>query len=210
MDENIKKHNIVERKIKSDIIKKNTVRKELTGEIRKVARWAKQLETVVNQRRKKRYVQNIERYVPKIKKNKKMVLDLINDLEARIKAELKYSEQEIADLQKTYKKEYDEIVAARKVLLKAEKGNLSESEIEELAGISILEMVKDETGEDKTGEKKISIPREVLLAKAQKKLIKESKDLEKVTQEMSSEQKDKILFKGEIKRMLFEREVLAE
>jgi hypothetical protein len=208
MDENIKKHNIVERKIKSDIIKKNTVRKELTREIRMVTKWAKQLQTIVNQRRRKRYVQNIERYVPKIKENKKIVLDLINDLETRIKTELKYSEQEIADLQQTYKKEYDEMVAARKILLKAEKGKLSESEIEELAGISILEMVKEEADADKGSEKKITIPKEVLLAKAQKRLHKESKDVEKVTKEMSSEEKDKIIFKDEMRRMIFEREVL--
>ena len=209
MDENIKKHNIVERKIKTDIVKKNTVRKELTGEIRKVVQLAHQLKTTVNRRKRKRYVQNIERYVPKIKKNKEMVIDLIDDLEKRIEGELKYSEQEIADLRKTYKAEYDEMVAARKIVFKAQQGSLSESEIEELAGLSIIDMVKEPTESDTTGEKKITIPREELLAKAKKRLIKESKDVEKVTKEMNSEEKDKILFQSEIKRMIFEREVLS-
>ncbi|MBN2439908.1 MAG: hypothetical protein JXJ04_01125 [Spirochaetales bacterium] len=209
MDENIKKHNIIERKIKYDIVMKNTLRKQLTGEIRKVVVWAEQLKTAVSRRKRKRYVKNIERYVPIITKNKKIVLDLINKLETRITTELKYSEKEIADLKQNYKKEYDEMLAARKVLIKAKQGTLSEKEIEEIAGLSIADMVTENENPGDEGKKKVVIPKEVLLAKARKKLNKEAKDVQKVEKEIDSEEKDTVIFKNEIKRMIFEREILS-
>ena len=176
MDEAIKKHNIIERKIKSDIVKKNTLRKQLTGNIGKVVRWAQLLETTVNRRKRKRFVKNIERYVPEITKNKKIVLDLIDDLETRIKDELKYSEKEISELKETFKKEYDEMIKARKVLLKAKNGSLTEAEIEEIAGITIEDMVKQKDDATDAGEKEIIVPKEELLAKARKKLNKEKRE----------------------------------
>lgn len=209
MDQAIKKHNIIERKIKFDIIRKNTLRKQLSRDISKVVRWAESLETVKNRRKRKKYVKNIERYVPQITKTKKIVLDLIDGLQARIKDELKYSEKEISDLQQTYKKEYEEMVKARKVLIKAKKGSLSEKEVEEIAGKSVEEMVTKKGEAPDSEEKEIVIPKEVLLAKAQKKLNKEAKDVEKVSKELESEEKDKILFQNEIKRMVLEKEILS-
>lgn len=208
MDVTIAKHNIIERKIKFDIIRKNTLRKKLSRDIRKVVRWAESLETVKNVRKRKKYVQNIERYVPQITKNKKIVLDLIDDLQTRVKTELKYSEEEISELQQTYKKEYEEMVKAHKMLIKAKKGNLSENEIEEIAGKTVEEMITQKGETPDSGEKEVVIPKEVLLAKAQKKLKKEAKDVDKVKKELESEEKDKILFKDEIKRMVLEKEIL--
>ena len=211
MDEKIKKHNIVERKIKQDIVKKNTIRKQLTGEVRKVVRWAELLKTTVNRRKRKKYVKNIERYVPQITKNKKIVIDLIDSLEKRMKDELLYSEKEISELKQTYKKEYEEMIKVRKILIKAKEGSLSEKEIEEIAGATITNIIKQQDKQDKagdSGEKEIIIPKEVLLAKAQKKLNKEAKDVKKVDKELDSEEKDKILFQNEIKRMILEREIL--
>jgi hypothetical protein len=209
MDEAIKRHNTVERRIKFDIIRKNTLRKQLSRDIGKVVRWAQNLETVNNRRKRKRYVKNIERYVPQITKNKKVVLDLIDDLQTRIKNELNYSEKEISDLQQTYKKEYEEMVNARKVVLKAKKGSLGENEIEKLAGKKIEEMVTQKDGTRDSGEMEVVIPKEVLLAKAQKMLNKETKDVEKVDRELESEEKDKILFQNEIKRMALEKDILS-
>ena len=214
MDEKIKKHNIVERKIKQDIVKKNTIRKQLTGEVRKVVRWAELLKTTVNRRKRKKYVKNIERYVPQITKNKKIVIDLIDSLEKRMKDELLYSEKEISELKQTYKKEYEEMIKVRKILIKAKEGSLSEKEIEEIAGATITNIIKQQDKQDKqdkagdSWEKEIIIPKEVLLAKAQKKLNKEAKDVKKVDKELDSEEKDKILFQNEIKRMILEREIL--
>ncbi|MBN2533204.1 MAG: hypothetical protein JXB88_09950 [Spirochaetales bacterium] len=209
MDEAIKKHNIVERKIKFDIVRKNTLRKQLTRDISKVVRWAESLNTVKNRRKRKRYVKNIERYVPGITKTKKTVLELIDDLNTRMKDELKYSENEIADLQETYKKEYEEMVNARKMFIKAKNGSLNEQEIEEIAGKSVEEMVMQKGETPDSGEKEMVIPKEELLVKARKRLKMESKDAEKVNNELESEEKDKILFQNEIKRMALEKKILS-
>jgi hypothetical protein len=209
MDEAIKKHTIVERTIKSDIIRKNTLRRKLYSDIGKVFHWTRGLETVNNRRKRKRCAKNIERYIPQIAKNKKIVLDLINDLQVRIKNELNFSDSEVSELQKTYKKEYEEMLNARKVVLKAKQGSLSEAEIDKLAGKTIEEIVpqKDVTGDAE--KKDVVIPKEYLLAKARKKLKKETKDVEKVNEELASEEKDKILFQNELKRMMLEKEILS-
>ena len=101
------------------------------------------------------------------------------------------------------------MVKARKVLLKAKKGSLSEKEIEEIAGKTIEQMVTQKGETPDSEEKEIVIPKEVLLAKARKKLNKEAKDVEKVNKELESEEKDKILFQNEIKRMALEKEILS-
>ena len=205
MKKNIKQHNIIEKRIKTDIVCKNTIRKELEKKLKLVENWSNYLQEPSKIRLKKKYLKNIQRVLPQIKNKKQILKDLIADLEKRIIKELKFSETEIAELEKVYKKEYEELVKAQNTLLKVKKGALSEEEKIDISGTSIDTLVKVQ-GENE--EPKYIFPKEFLLAKANKRLSKEKKDVKEVNKELDSEDKDKTLFEKELKRMGIEREIL--
>ena len=206
----IKEHNIIERKIKSDIILKNTIRKRLARNIRKVSDWAERVEKANNNRIKSKFEGNIERYLPMIRDSRKVVLGLIEDLERRIVDEMKFSKKEMEELKAAKKKEYEELVAAQKLLLKAGNGTLSDEEISEITGKSIEDIVaqREAASAEEKGKKPL-FAREFLLAKAEKIVKAEKKDADSVEEELSSEEKDKKIFERELARMALEREILS-
>lgn len=202
MNTEIKSHNPIERRIKSDLNKKNVLRKELERGLSLVKKWNFEMGHIKNKRKKKKYQKNIEMYMPKIKNNKEKLINMIPDLEKRIKEEIKFSEKEMSDLNKSYKKELAEMVEAEKKLLKAQQAKLSKDDKTEILDISIEEF--QEKGKGKTFYSK-----EFIFAKARKKLNKEIKDVENVDKEIKSEERDKILFKNELQRMSVEKEILT-
>ena len=74
--------------------------------------------------------------------------------------------------------------------------------------MSNLDLQTDILEEDPDKKKKPLFPREFLLAKAQKRLKGEAKDLKKVKKELTAEENDKKIFQAEIKRMVLEKEIL--
>jgi len=202
----IKEHNPIERRIKSDLILKNTLRKKLQKDIALVIKWAARSKNENNNRIKKRCIDNIKRYSKKIQTNKTTVLKMIDDLEKRINAEMKFSKAEVEQLQELFKKEYDEMVDELLLVLKVEKGELTEDDKSKISGISIEEFARDFDNKDKP---KIYLSKEFLLAKARKRYNSEAKDVKEVEKELASEEKDKILFQNELKRMALEKEILG-
>lgn len=202
MKAEIKEHNIIERSIKSDIIKKNKLRKELLKQIKLVTDWTDQLDKLSNMRKKKKYLADIARYLPQIKEKKQVLKEMITDLQKRIKQEMKYSEKEITDLEASYNKEYKDMVKAQKLLTKAIKSKLSDEEKSKITGVPLEKLL---TKEEKN---KPAFPKELLLAKVKKQLKKEKKQVKEVEEELASEAKDKTLFQKEMKRMMLEQEIL--
>jgi hypothetical protein len=198
----IKQHNIVERTIKSDIIRKNRLRKELLKQIHLVTDWTDQLNRLSNIRRRKKLLEDIDRYLPEIKEQKQILTQLIDSLQKRIKQEMKYSEKEIADLEASHKKEYKEMVKAQKLLAKTLNSKLSDEEKSKITGVPIEQLLNKEQ------EKKVVFPKELLLAKVNKQLNREKKQVKEVEKELASEAKDKTLFQKELKRMILEQEIL--
>ena len=201
MKKDITDHNRIERKIKTDIVSKNTLRKKLQHKLYQIQKWQKQIKTGSSLRLKNKFIKSIRRVLPKIKNLKSEVFLMIEDLEKRIPEELKYSESEISQLKDQYQKEYQQMVEAQQSLFKAQAGKLSKDEKIDIAGTSINALEKNEAG-------KVIFPKEFLLAKITKKLNTETKDVKKAEKELTSEEKDKVLFQGEIKRMTMEKEIL--
>ncbi len=201
----IKKHTPIERKIKTDIILKNKLRKQLEKKLVRLKSWEQLLKKTKNNRKSKKYHNNIIRYLDTINKLKPITKGRIDDLEKRIKEEIKYSEDEIKQLQEMYKKEYSEMLDAEKLLIKAKQGKLDDKEKLEIAETT-LEKYEARSGEEQKG--KIVFPKEYLLIKVKKRLKKESKDKKDVEKEINSEEKDRILFDSELKRMIMEKEIL--
>ena len=205
MKTEIQEHTPIERKIKTDIILKNTLRKQLEKKLGRLKKWEQLLTKTKNNRKSKKYKNNIIRYLDTINKLKPDTKGRIDDLEKRIKEEIKYSEDEIKQLQEMNKKEYSEMLDAEKLLIKAEQGKLDDKEKLEIAETS-LEKYEAQAGDEQKG--KIFFPKEYLLIKAKKRLKKETKDKKDVEKEMKSEEKDRILFDSELKRMIMEKEIL--
>ncbi len=202
----IKEHNPVERQIKSDIILKNTVRKQLQKDISFVMKCAAKVKSTNNNRIKKRCIDSIKRYSKKIQVNKASVLNMIEDLDKRIDEEMKISKTEVSQLQGLFQKEYDEMVDELLLTLKVEKGELTDEEKSKISGISIEEFASSIDDKDKP---KALLSKEFLLAKARKRFISEAKDVKDVEKELASEEKDKVLFQNELKRMIIEKEILG-
>jgi hypothetical protein len=207
----IKTHTIVEKKIKTDIIQKNTLRKELTRKIREIKRLSDLLQKTKNRKKRKRYKKDIERHIPGIREKKKQLSEMINDLEKRISEEMKYSEKELKILSQTYDKEYEEMVQAKNLLLKAQKTTLSDKEKLDISGMSIDVQTEKQKTDEKESDVKVPVyPRELLLARAKKRLKNEFKDVTEVEKEIASEQKDKQLFENELKRIVLEKKILGQ
>ena len=203
MLKNIIEHNPIERKIKSDLIKKNTIRKKLEQDLSIIKKWVEKLDKIKNNQRINRYLESIIRYSKKIKKNKIILNKLLLDLEHRIKTELKYSKAEVEELQELYRKEYDEMVDSLLLMIRAEKGQLSNKEKSNITGVAI------ENFAEKYKEKnKNTYPKEFILAKIKNHFKKDTKNVNAVEKEIISEEKDKNLFKIELRRIFLEKEVL--
>ena len=202
----IKEHNPVERKIKTDIILKNTLRKQLQNDISFVMKCAAQVKEANNNRIKKRCIDSIKRYSKKIQANKAAVLNMIEDLDKRIDEEMKISKTEVSRLQGFFQKEYDEMVGELLLMLKVEKGELTDEEKSKISGISIEEFASSIGDKDKP---KVHLSKEFLLAKARKLFNIEAKDVKDVEKELASEEKDKVLFQNELKRMVIEPYIIV-
>jgi hypothetical protein len=210
MKSTIQAHTSVERKIKTDIIKKNTLRKELTRDIRKMKRLSDLLKKTRNRKKRKRYIKNIDRHIPGIRGKKKQLSVMIGDLEKRIGEEMKYSEKEMKELEQTYKKEYEDMVQSQNLLLKAQKNRLSDKEKLDISNMSIDRGTEEEkTTGGESGTTVPVFPRELLLARAKKRFKHESEEVAEVEKEIESEEKDKQLFESELKRIVLEKKILG-
>ena len=119
---------------------------------------------------------------------------------------MKFSKAEISQLQELFKKEYDEMVDELLLMLKVDKGELTDEEKSKISGISIEEFASNIDNKDKP---KIHLSKEFLLAKAQKRYAGEEKDVKEVEKELISEERDKKLFQNELKRMTIEKQILS-
>jgi len=208
--ETVQSHNPVEKQIRIDIGTKNELRKQFEKDLRLIKKYNDLLKKVPKDRKTKKYTLGKQRVIENSVLKKQSLSKIIPELEKRVAGEMKFSESEITELEKLYKKEYDEMLEARNLLAKVQNEKLSQQEILELTGKSVEELQAEFPALNKKSpdKLKLAVPREYLLSKASKKLKLESTDVKEVTKEQSSEARDKILFEGELKRMIFERTIL--
>lgn len=203
----IQEHTPIERKLKTDIKNKNTLRNQLQKRLFELKKWHLLLKKSKNNRKIKKYINNIKRYMQDIKVLKALVKNMITGLEQRMKDEMKYSETEMSKLESMLKKEYNEMKEAQKVLIKAEQGKLDDKAIMDYLNISIEEY-DDKTKKKDLKKETLLFSRELFIGKAKSRLKAETKDVKKVEKEIKSEQSDKVLFDTELKRLMLEKEIL--
>lgn len=184
-------HNVQERKLKSDIHFKNELRRDLAASLNQLHTWQEKLGDMKNIRKGKKLGTTVERYASYIHELKQFLVPVLDELETRIKGEMDFSEEEIAEFRKEVKEETVQAAEARKAFDKAR------------------ELLQS------TEEKKQAEPEELKAAreaysKAFKAFRLEKAELEQAKEELQSELRDREIFKRELKRIMVERHFMSE
>ncbi|MFQ6617603.1 MAG: hypothetical protein ACE5QV_02845 [Fidelibacterota bacterium] len=108
-------HTSIERKLKSEIARKNSLRKSMEREISKVSRLTDKLVKLKNYRWQRKCLASIERLTGKIDSMREDLILLDQELLESIKEQVDFSEEEIEDYRKKFKKEYKKMLKARKM-----------------------------------------------------------------------------------------------
>ena len=185
------KHNIQERKLKSDIHFKNELRRDLAASLNQLHTWQEKLGDIKNIRKGRKLGTTVERYASYVHELKQFLAPVLDELETRIKSEMDFSQDEIAEFQNEVKEETLQAAEARKAFDKAR------------------ELLQS------TQEKKQAEPEELKAArlaysKAFRAFRLEKAELENAEEELRSELRDREIFKRELKRIMVERHFMSE
>ncbi len=112
-------HNVQERKLKSDIHFKNELRRDLATSLHQLHSWQEKLHTLKNTRKEKKLNTTVARYASYIHELKQYLVPVLDDLETRIKTEMDFSKEEIAQFTEEVKAETVQAAEARKAFDKA-------------------------------------------------------------------------------------------
>jgi hypothetical protein len=169
-------HTALERKLRADLMQKNVMRKSLEKKLSRIDAWNQILEKTHNPRKKAKLSGSISRYQEETENLKKELFVINEDLEKRIKAEMKFSEDEIKNFQKQLEQDQAEL---NKVKAKIEDVKKDETKAKTKTDLSLV-------------EKRIRLEK---LLKADTKKVQED------IKELDSEARDKALFTLELKRI---------
>lgn len=182
---------IQEKQLKTDIHFKNELRRDLAGSLKQLHNWQEKLTTIKNNRKEKKLGVTVARYASYISELKLFLTPVLDDLEGRIKAEMNFSEEEIAAFQEEVKAETVQAADARKAFDSA-KALLENTEGDKKADPEVLKAARD------------------AYSKAFKAFRLERAELETAEKELKSELRDKEIFTRELKRIMVERHFMSE
>ncbi len=184
-------HNVQERKLKSDIHFKNELRRDLATSLNQLHSWQEKLHTLKNTRKEKKLNTTVARYASYIHELKQYLVPVLDDLETRIKTEMDFSKEEIAQFTEEVKAETVQAAEARQAFDKARK------------------LLQDTEEAKKTDPEELKAARDTY-RKAFRKFRLESAELESAQKELQSELRDREIFKKELKRIMVERHFMSE
>lgn len=183
-------HTAAERRLKTDIHRKNALRKELVESIRKLNEWQDSLEGTGNVRREKKLRGTIARYRIEIEEMKALMEPLLDRIEQEIRDEMKFSEDEISEFREEVKEETKLASEARVAFEEARAA------------------AEDAEGRKLDPEERAALRERYSRAWRAFRLVKHK--LEDVRGELESEMVDKEIFKRELKRIQVERHFIKE
>jgi len=192
-------HDRKERLLLTDIKEKNRLANEFCNLSSDVRRWRDRLEKKRGKRWQAQYRGSLERASARLENLRGELLAQAEDLKARIETEQEVSKSEIAKFQKQYEKEVLELANAQAELAEARKAFASaEAETRAVAEGSVEA--------EKAAAVLADLRRRQRLTRREAK--REGRDKAKVEQEISSEEKDKVLLSHELQRTIAEIEAL--
>jgi len=175
-------HTAVERKLKTDIYEKNRVRKILFKHIATLNRWEVKQENASSKKLQRKLAGSIARYQAEMDILIQILQLMNDDVEKRIRDEMTFSEDEIKAFQKKLEVNAKTLEETKKELKNAKKAK------------------------DKSDSDTPSPQPQIHL----KKLLKaEIKQIQADEAELVSEERDKILFTHELKRITLDRTLFS-
>jgi chromosome segregation ATPase len=175
-----------ERRLKTDIHMKNTLRSELSRSLSMLNDWQDRLHGLGNIRKARKLAETVTRYTDYVNELREYLVPVLDELEARIKAEMKFSEEEISQFRGEVSDETREAEAARSAFQKAREA---------------LEKLQ---ADEKADPEALASARETY-RKAFRTFRLEKRQLKHAKGELSSELVDRDIFKAELKRIMVER-----
>jgi len=183
-------HSAAERKLKTEIHYKNTLRRDLVYSVRQLHEWQERLAAIGNIRKDKKLRGTMERYQSFISDLRSFLVPMLNELEEAIRAEMNFSEKEIAQFRADVSEEMKLAAEARESFQKAR------------AGMESLDKAK------LTPEELAALKQSY--SRAWRAFRLEKHKLDESTGELASEQTDRKIFELELKRIQVERHFIEE
>ena len=194
-------HTIVEKKIKRDIVLKNTILKKIQKMNSKVARWQARADATGNRRRQKKYRATVRRFLEEISLLRPGVQKMIEDLDSRIHEELNFSQEEVRGFETNLTEEKARIIKVAAELEVAEE-KLKKDE-------DALKALSDESG-NRAREIKKEVKKDRARARRlKKKAAQETREVEKLEGELKSEAVDKKIMVEELERIEKEKQFIG-
>lgn len=179
-----------ERRLKTDIHTKNALRRELNQSLKQLHSWQEKIHELGNTRRVRKLADTVARYAAYVDDLREYLAPMLDDLEVRIKEEMKFSEGEIAQFRDEVKEESVQAAEAKAAFRKARE---------------VLEHLKED---DKARPEQLKEAREAY-RKAFRTFRLEKRQLSQARGELESELVDKEIFKAELKRIMVERSFIS-
>lgn len=183
-------HTVAERKLKTEIHYKNTLRRDLVYSVRQLHEWQEKLAVTANLRKAGKLRGTIERYRGFIADLRSFLVPMLQEIEEAIRTEMNFSETEIAQFRAEVGEEMQSAALAREAFRKAstslESADRSRLAPEELAAMKQA------------------------YSKAWRAFRLEKHRLNASTGELASEQTDRQIFELELKRIQVERHFIEE
>jgi chromosome segregation ATPase len=179
-----------ERRLKTDIHVKNALRGELSQSLQQLHTWQERIHDLKNTRRSRKLTETVARYAGYVNDLREYIAPMLDDLETRIKAEMKFSEEEIAQFQSEVKQESIQAAEAKAAFLKAKDA---------------LEHLQSD---EKAKPEQLHSAREAY-RRAFRTFRLEKRQLTEAKVELKSELVDREIFKSELKRIMVERSFIS-
>ena len=179
-------HSSIERGLRISIQERHSLKNEIRKKRWLIAKLTKRLERTKKERLNNRYSATIKRLDAEARTLEYKLNDMNLDLQKRISDEMEFSEEEIRNFRERYQEEYVEIRETEDKLKVIEEGTV-ESDVEETSGEELA-------------------PKEAIVARTKRMLNRERRIAEGIKREISSEERDRVLFVSELQHIMAELE----
>ena len=177
-------HRSIEHKLRADIEERHNLKNEIEKKQSLVNKLTRKLEHGKKKQSNNRYSATIKRLNAEVETLKCELNEMNLDLQNRITNEVKFSEEEVRNFTDQYKKEYAEMIETQSKLNAIEEGTMEPD-------------VEGESGEE-------SVPKEAIVARTKRILDRERRIVDGIQKELSSEERDKVLFARELEQIMAE------
>ena len=198
----------IEKKLKSDILEKNTLRNEMERYVGSVSQWRDKLVNLKSFQGQTKYTASIKRYVSKIESLRVRLNQMNGEVDKRIREVGKFSDSEVNEFSSRLERKISDIEAGKE----SNKEKMSKKDIEEIknARKKIAELKGKGNLQQKIEKAKEKVREDLEeIERVTGKIIKLNRQLKKVDGGggSASGDQDELLYTQELKRIVRENAI---